>query len=410
VVRILALKAFFSKHELYQNAATFKAESGGLCGLLSASVPEIQAGELIVFFDDEAGHLTRQTFLKIVQDHLNESAERPVLNINESCANLAVHRAGVAKVFISYEPEDFHDVSELARVLESRQIEPWLAGVQLAPGDKKEKKTMAMEGHTIAIFALRASSLSRSLQRDLAFFKSRNCRVIPVILPRASSRFEIPESLKDYVSVDFRALGQAPYDQLVKGITVAQSRANETHTVDRPLRTLEPRDMSVKSSSGYVFLSYCRDDFAPVSRLRRALETEGHPVWWDDKIKGGEDWKASVRAAMRGAYAVIICFSSKTAARYSSGIYSELNDAIEIFADLPPHSIFLIPVLLSTCELPDVRLAPNTDLRDIQTVKLFGRGRREGLRKLMESLQAARERRDKSKIAKWEVAGSSVSL
>ena len=108
--------------------------------------------------------------------------------------------------------------------------------------------------------------------------------------------------------MDFRALGQAPYDQLVKGITVAQSRANETHTVDQPLRTLEARDMSVKSSSGYVFLSYCRDDFAPVSRLRRALETEGHPVWWDDKIKGGEDWKASVRAAMRGAYAVIVCF------------------------------------------------------------------------------------------------------
>jgi TIR domain len=73
----------------------------------------------------------------------------------------------------------------------------------------------------------------------------------------------------------------------------------------------------------HVFISYCRDNAAEVSLLRERLISEGEPVWWDQDIKGGEDWKFAIRSAMTNAYAVVLCLSFESQSRKTSGIYPE---------------------------------------------------------------------------------------
>ena len=78
----------------------------------------------------------------------------------------------------------------------------------------------------------------------------------------------------------------------------------------------EQRGMSEK----HVFVSYCHDNKDDVARLVEDLKNAGEPVWWDDDILGGRDWKEAIREAMKNAYAVVVCLSPElTEERYRSG-------------------------------------------------------------------------------------------
>ena len=48
-------------------------------------------------------------------------------------------------------------------------------------------------------------------------------------------------------------------------------------------------------SKTHVFLSYCRDNKAEVQRLHDELVVAGEPVWWDQDILPGQDWKTEIR-------------------------------------------------------------------------------------------------------------------
>src|SRR5437764_11077756 len=104
------------------------------------------------------------------------------------------------------------------------------------------------------------------------------------------------------------------------------------------------------TSNKHVFLSYCRDNKTEVARLRDDLIKAGETVWWDQDIQPGQDWKLEVREAMKAACAVVLCLSAESQAREASGIYTEALDAITIYRDCAPGSIFLIPVRLSECK------------------------------------------------------------
>ena len=52
-------------------------------------------------------------------------------------------------------------------------------------------------------------------------------------------------------------------------------------------------------------------------------------------------------------------------------MYPELRDAIEIYREYSPESVFLIPVRLSPCEVPDVPIDSTTTFRDHQIQDLF---------------------------------------
>ena len=154
----------------------------------------------------------------------------------------------------------------------------------------------------------------------------------------------------------------------------------------------DPDETGIGSKSvakKHVFLSYCRDNATEVAKLRDDLIAAGEAVWWDRDILPGEDWKFAIRQAMKDCYAVVLCVSMETEARATSGIFPEALDAIAAYREYAPGGIFLIPVRLSSCEIPPFEIDGTRTLDRLQYVDLFPAAQRSaGLQRLIQSLQA----------------------
>ncbi|MEO8166525.1 MAG: toll/interleukin-1 receptor domain-containing protein, partial [Betaproteobacteria bacterium] len=145
-----------------------------------------------------------------------------------------------------------------------------------------------------------------------------------------------------------------------------------------------------KLAKKHVFLSYCRDNKSDVSRLRQDLIDRGEPVWSDQDITPGKNWKQELRQGMTHAYAVVACFSKEVEARTESGMFPELREAIEAYKMYAPGSIYLIPVRLSDCTIPDFEIDSTSNLSSIQYVDLFPESDRSaGLNSLTKALRQA---------------------
>ncbi len=139
----------------------------------------------------------------------------------------------------------------------------------------------------------------------------------------------------------------------------------------------------------HVFLSYCRDNRAEVQQLHDDLVAAGETVWWDQLIKPGEDWKQSIRRAMKASYAVVLCLSKEFEQRVASGVYPEILDAITAYRQHAPGSIYLVPVKLSDCATPDIEIDDTRTLDRLQCVDLFPpKQRKTGFAKLVDALKA----------------------
>jgi hypothetical protein len=146
-------------------------------------------------------------------------------------------------------------------------------------------------------------------------------------------------------------------------------------------------------SKKHVFLSYCHDNAEQVAKLREDLIAAGVTVWWDKDIYGGEDWKYAIGEAMDDSYAVVVCLSNELISRKKSGVYPEISDAIEIYREFRPNSIFLIPVRLSECNIPPIDIGGGRTLKRLQCIDLFPETTwGTGVKQLVEALQAARKK------------------
>ena len=146
---------------------------------------------------------------------------------------------------------------------------------------------------------------------------------------------------------------------------------------------------SVSPVKKHVFISHCRENADEVMHLRDDLLASGERSWWDQDILPGQDWKFEIRRAMREAYAVILCLSSESAGRVRSGLYPEAADAVAAYREYTPGSIFLIPVRLSRCDIPQIEIDGTRTLDRLQYVDLFPDPKRAaGLDSLIAALRA----------------------
>jgi TIR domain-containing protein len=140
----------------------------------------------------------------------------------------------------------------------------------------------------------------------------------------------------------------------------------------------------------HIFISYCRENLVEVEKLCQDLMDAGEKVWWDKDIKGGQSWEFAIRQAMKQCYVVILCLSKESESRISSGIYPELADAIKVYRQLKPGSVYIIPVRLSECQIPPVEINATQTLDAIQYIDLFPDSRYdEGLRELLGAIRLA---------------------
>lgn len=123
-----------------------------------------------------------------------------------------------------------------------------------------------------------------------------------------------------------------------------------------------------------LFLSYSRDDMSRVEPLAAALEHEGHKVWWDRHISGGQGFADAIEQALESAGVVVVCWTCR----------SVHSDWVRDEAAAGRDTGRLVPVTLDGCQ-------PPLGFRQYQTIDLSrwnGRAGSEALEPLKGAIAA----------------------
>ncbi len=140
----------------------------------------------------------------------------------------------------------------------------------------------------------------------------------------------------------------------------------------------------------HVFLCHASNDKPKVRELYRQLVAKDIAVWFDEEdLLPGQDWQLEIPKAVRTSDVVIVCLS-QTAVTKTGYIQKEIRYALDVADEQPEGVIFLIPLKLEECEVPE-------RLQRWQWVNLF---EEKGFERLMRALQERSEKseRDKNRI------------
>jgi len=126
-----------------------------------------------------------------------------------------------------------------------------------------------------------------------------------------------------------------------------------------------------------VFLCHAHQDGEMVHKLYERLVRDGIHVWLDvERLRPGQDWEREIHKAILKSNVVIVCLSRGFNKRRGYR-HEELKIAAEKARLLSSGEIFIIPVRLEKCDMPE-------SLRHLQRVDLFEAG---GYKKLIQALQ-----------------------
>lgn len=137
------------------------------------------------------------------------------------------------------------------------------------------------------------------------------------------------------------------------------------------------RSMSKKKRPLKAFLCHSKKDKAAVRRLYGKLLKDNVKVWFDEKaLLPGRDWTLLIQVAVQDSDVVLICLS-RAAIDNKGYIHKEIQLALDIAQLQPEGSIFIVPVRLEDCDIPQ-------RLQRYQWSNLFQRG---GYSMLLSSLR-----------------------
>lgn len=102
-----------------------------------------------------------------------------------------------------------------------------------------------------------------------------------------------------------------------------------------------------------VFISYAKEDQKIAIRYYEWLENEGFTPWLDiKKIKGGQNWELEITRAFKNANVIILLMSPQSVNKRGF-VQREVKDALDNLRYKQPDDIYIIPVIIENCEVPD---------------------------------------------------------
>ncbi|HEY2363994.1 MAG TPA: TIR domain-containing protein [Candidatus Angelobacter sp.] len=102
-----------------------------------------------------------------------------------------------------------------------------------------------------------------------------------------------------------------------------------------------------------IFLCHASEDKARVRQLYTQLQDDGFLPWLDaEDLLPGEDWDPAIRQAVRGSDVVLVCLSSH-AVQKTGYVQKEIAQALDVAEEKPESTIYIIPVLLEQCSVPN---------------------------------------------------------
>lgn len=126
-----------------------------------------------------------------------------------------------------------------------------------------------------------------------------------------------------------------------------------------------------------IFLLYAHNDKEAVRKLHQRMVRDGIHAWLDAQdLQPGQDWQHEIRRAILNSDRVLVCLS-RGFDKQPGYRHEELKIALEKAKLLDDGGIFIIPVRLERCGMPN-------SLRHLQRVDLFEAG---GYKKLLRALK-----------------------
>jgi hypothetical protein len=102
-----------------------------------------------------------------------------------------------------------------------------------------------------------------------------------------------------------------------------------------------------------VFLCHSSTDKARVREIYHRLRASGLQPWLDEEeLIPGQDWREEIPKAVRGADVVIVCLSRNSVSK-TGYVQKEIKHALDVADEQPEGAIFIIPVKLEECEVPN---------------------------------------------------------
>ena len=83
-----------------------------------------------------------------------------------------------------------------------------------------------------------------------------------------------------------------------------------------------------------VFLSYSRDDADAIEQLRKDIEALRGPVWFDRKLRGGQDWWNEILEEIRDCDLFVLAVSDRSLR--SIACLAEMRYALRLTEGIPP--------------------------------------------------------------------------
>ena len=233
------------------------------------------------------------------------------------------------------------------------------------------------------------SRIARRTLRQSSAIRSRLRKLGRV--PRRTSVTEIEDGVSIVESIN-RASCQAAIDGISNELPLSVSSAPPPpvpETSSSPIASPESHSPSgVSFSTEYykmhfdIFISYAREDSDVAENVFRELSQHGIRAWFDrEHLLPGQRWKAGVKRAVSECR-IFLALMSKKSIDKRGYVQKELRIALEELNELPPDSIYLIPVRLDDC------LPTHEALSEIQWVDLFPEFY-PGFKKILSALQAA---------------------
>lgn len=102
-----------------------------------------------------------------------------------------------------------------------------------------------------------------------------------------------------------------------------------------------------------VFLCHASGDKPVVRKLYEALQRDGFDPWLDEEnLLPGQDWNYEIAKAVRNSDVVIVCLSEDSVSK-TGYVQKETKFALDVADEQPEGAIFIIPVKLEECDVPD---------------------------------------------------------
>jgi hypothetical protein len=126
----------------------------------------------------------------------------------------------------------------------------------------------------------------------------------------------------------------------------------------------------IPNTKPHVFIAYVQEDLDLARRLYADLSAAGMCPWLDkNKLMPGQNWPRAIETAIDTSDFFVPCFS-RNAVSKRGAFHSELRYALECANRIPLDEIFLVPIRMDECTVPDqiahriqcVDLFPDWDL------------------------------------------------